>query len=87
MVLAEGTKGNPPPPFSRGSPTILGILLVDGNDDLVTSGGGTGGQVVSRTNLRIHFVHHHMWDTIVILDMVNCHHPRCPKCDIFVLWG
>ena len=37
-----------------------------------------------RTNLQIHFIHHHVRDTIVILKEVKCHHPRCPACGMFV---
>ena len=36
------------------------------------------GRMTTRTNLRIHFVHRHMWDTIVILEEGN----RTPPSDI-----
>ena len=41
-----------------------------------------------RANLWVHFLHRHVWDKIVILEEGNCHHhhPRCPKCDMFVPW-
>ena len=45
------------------------------------------GQELTRTNLQIHFVQHHMQDTIVILKEVNCPHPHLPICDMFVPWG
>ena len=41
-------------------------------------------RAASRTKLRVHFVHPHVWVTIVILEEVNLH---CPRCDMFVLWG
>ena len=42
--------------------------------------------MTSRSNLQIHFVHHHVRDTIVILEEGNLPHPRCPDCDMFVPW-
>ena len=45
------------------------------------------GRVTTRTNLRIHFVHRHMWNTIVILEEGNRPHPRCPSCDMFIPWA
>ena len=38
----------------------------------------------SRYNLRTHFFHCHIWDTIVILEEGNRPHPWFPNCDIFV---
>ena len=51
--------------------------------------GGYKGQVTTRTNLLIHFVHCHMGDTVVILEEGNRPHPRCPAwpgpaCGMFV---
>ena len=46
-----------------------------------------GGGATSRTNLQVHFVHHHVWDTIVNLEEGNRPHPCCPNCDIFVPWA
>ena len=40
---------------------------------------GFQGRAVDRTNLRIHFAHHHMWDTIIILEEGNFPHPCFPK--------
>ena len=42
------------------------------------------GGASSRTNLHIHFEHHHVRDTIVILEEGNWPYPRCPQCNIFV---
>ena len=39
------------------------------------------------TNLRIHLVHRHVWDKIVIMDECNRPHPHCPSCDIFLPWA
>ena len=38
------------------------------------------------TNLRIHFVHHHVMDTVVILEEGNRPCPRSLACDMFVSW-
>ena len=41
----------------------------------------------SSTELRIHSVHCHVWDTIVILEEGNRPRPLCTSCDMFVPWG
>ena len=43
------------------------------------------GGMTNRTNLRVHFVHHHMRETIVILEEGKQPHSRLPKFDMFVL--
>ena len=45
---------------------------------------GCLGRVLSRANLRIHFEHHHVQDTFMILEEGNQPYTRCPQCDIFV---
>ena len=35
-------------------------------------------------NLKIHFLHQHVWYKIVVLEKSNRPHPLCPLCDIFV---
>ena len=41
---------------------------------------GCTGRVVTRTEIQVHFMHWHVLDTVVILEEVNIHHPRCPRC-------
>ena len=36
--------------------------------------------------MRVHFWHRHVRDTVVILEEGNLPHPRCPLCDMLVLW-
>ena len=38
----------------------------------------------NHTNLRVHFAHFHMRETIVILEEGKQLYYRCPKCEIFV---
>ena len=38
------------------------------------------------TNLRIQFFHHHVMDTVVILEEGNRPCPRSLACDMFVSW-
>ena len=45
------------------------------------------GRALMRTKIRIHFLHHHMRDTIMILDKGNRPHPRCLNCDMIVPWA
>ena len=42
------------------------------------------GKASTRTNLRIHSVHCHVWYMIVIMEEGNLPHTRCPTCDFFV---
>ena len=32
----------------------------------------------------MHFVHRHVQDIVVMLEEVNLHHSRCPRCDLQV---
>ena len=45
---------------------------------------GCLGEASNSTNLRVHFAHRHVQDTIVIMEEGNQPYPRCPMCDIFV---
>ena len=36
--------------------------------------------------MRVHFLHRHVWDTVIILKEVNLPHPQCPQCEILVPW-
>ena len=44
------------------------------------------GVLVTRVVMRVHFVHRHVHDTVVILEEVNLPLPRCPRCDLQVSW-
>ena len=41
---------------------------------------------MSRSTLRVHFMHRHVRDTVVILEEGGHPVPRCPKCDILFTW-
>ena len=34
--------------------------------------------------MRVHFLHEHVLDTVIILDEGNILHPWCPRCDMLV---
>ena len=36
--------------------------------------------------MRVHFLHRHVRDTVVVLEEVNLPHPRFPRCDMMVPW-
>ena len=36
--------------------------------------------------MRVHFLHWHVRDTVVILEEGNPPHPQCPQCDMLVPW-
>ena len=40
------------------------------------------GQAATRTEMRVHFLHRHVLDTVVILEEGNFPHPRCTRSDI-----
>ena len=39
---------------------------------------------MTRAAMRVHFVHRHVHDTVVILEEGNLPLPRCPRCDLRV---
>ena len=45
---------------------------------------GCPGRAATRTAMRVHFLHRHILDTMVILEEVNLPHPRCTQCDMLV---
>ena len=45
---------------------------------------GCPGVLATRAAMRVHFVHRHVHDTMVILDEGNLPLPRCPRCDLQV---
>ena len=45
---------------------------------------GCPGALATRTAIRVHFVHWHVQDTVVMLEEGNLPHPRCPRCDLQV---
>ena len=44
------------------------------------------GQAATRTAMRVHFLHRHFLDIVVILEEGNFPHPRCAQCDMLVPW-
>ena len=47
---------------------------------------GYPGRATSRSALQVHFVHCHVWDTVVILEEGSQPLPLCPECGMFVTW-
>ena len=47
---------------------------------------GCSDRVSTLTAMCVHFWHRHVRDTVVILEEGNLPHPRCPMCDMLVLW-
>ena len=45
---------------------------------------GCPGVSETRAAMRVHFVHRHIHDTVVILEEGNLPLPRCPRCDLQV---
>ena len=48
--------------------------------------GGVPGKLATRTEMRVHFVHRHVLDTVVMLEEGNFPHPRSARCDMQVPW-
>ena len=47
---------------------------------------GCPGKLVTRMAMRVHFVHRHVFNTVVMLEEGNSPHPRCARCDMQVPW-
>ena len=47
---------------------------------------GCSGRVAAHTEMRVHFWHRHVQDTVVIPEEGNLPHPQFPLCDILVSW-
>ena len=47
---------------------------------------GCNGRALMRTEMRVHFWHRNVRDTVVILEEGNLPHPRCPLCNMLVPW-
>ena len=45
---------------------------------------GCPGALATRTAMRVHFVHRHVQDIVVMLEEGKLPHPRCPRCDLQV---
>ena len=45
---------------------------------------GCPGVLATRAAMRVHFVHRHFHNTVVILEEGNLPLPRCPRCDLQV---
>ena len=45
---------------------------------------GCPGVSETRAEMRVHFVHRHVHNTVVILEEGNLPLPRCPRCDLQV---
>ena len=44
------------------------------------------GRALSCTNLWVHFVCHHLWDTIVVLEEGEQPYSICTRCNMFIPW-
>ena len=47
---------------------------------------GCSVRLLMRMEIRVHFWHRHVRDTVMILEEVNLPNPGCPLCDIMVPW-
>ena len=45
---------------------------------------GCPGVLATRAGMRVHFVHWHVHNTVVILEEGNLPLPQCPRCDLQV---
>ena len=47
---------------------------------------GCPGRAGTRAAMQVHFWRRHVRDIVIILEEEYLPHPRCPRCDILVLW-
>ena len=74
---AHNEKYHPPQwvtPLAIPDPRLYRLFFLRADRSIVYLVGVCEGWATMHTNLRIHFVYHHMWDTIVILEEGN--HPH-----------
>ena len=45
---------------------------------------GCLGRAATSMEMRVHFLHRHVLDTVVIMEEGNLHHPWCTRCDMLV---
>ena len=82
MACGGDTRGEEPP-TPQGGQDFSGLLPKTLIEDPVLSSGVPGWASIW-TNLWIYFAHHHVRDTIVILEEGSCNYFRCPQCDMIV---
>ena len=84
--VARGDLKDPPPPHPHPpyEDRTCQISFLRAARDTAFPVGGCPGRSMRRSTLRLHFLHRHVRDTVVILEQGS--HPlrRCPKCDIFL---
>ena len=44
------------------------------------------GRVATQMAIRVHFLHQHVRDTVILMEKGNPPHSQCPWCDILVPW-
>ena len=84
--LAWGYLKDPPPPHPPDEAGTYRILLPREACGIDLPVGGCPGRETSCRALQVHFVHHHMRDTVVILEEGSHTLPCCPNGDILVTW-
>ena len=91
---AQNSKERPPqwatPPYTP-DPRLYRVSFPISAGSIGFIVGGCKGRVTTRTNLRIHFVHRHIGNMVLILEGGNRPHPFCPSwtgpaCDMFVTY-
>ena len=65
-------------------PQTYRINFLAKGGSLKCSVAGCPGRVTTKTAIRVHFVHRHVLNTVVILEEGNLPHPRCARCDMLV---
>ena len=86
MVPGDLKDSPPPPPHPPDKAVTYRIYFLQGARNIACPVGGCPGSATSRSTLWVHFLHHHVRDTVVILDEGSHPLPCCPRCDMSVTW-
>ena len=74
-------------PLTKPGPRLYRVSLPRSTRSIGCPVGECEERATTCTNICIHFIHHHMRDTVMIMEEGNRPHPRCPYCDMSVPWA
>ena len=80
---SSGTTAAVDPPSGRGSQDIQDVIPGEGRTEAV-SNNRVPGALATRMTKRLHFLHRHVHDTVVMLEEGNLPLPQCPRCNLQV---
>ena len=83
----NSTVGDPPPSACAGEPQTYqrNFMRQEGPRECPVK--GCQRRAAMWAGLCMHFLHHHMRDTVIIVVEGKLHHPWCTHCDMLISWA